>query len=127
DILLASLRRPRRPDLISVPTRCWIAIDLEKIIAELEGRLQGKKLPVKISVLGCLVNAPGEAREADIGIAAGNGKGMIFRNGEIVRHVLEADMVDALMEEVERWEREHPNGATAPMHNGGRVKLPLVG
>ena len=51
--------------------------------AELESRLSGKTLPVKISVLGCVVNGPGEAREADIGIAAGNGKGVIFRNGEI--------------------------------------------
>jgi (E)-4-hydroxy-3-methylbut-2-enyl-diphosphate synthase len=93
----------------------------------LEQRLGGRRTPVKISVLGCVVNGPGEAREADIGIAAGNGKGVIFRNGEIVRHVLESEMVEALMEEVERWEREHPNGAPAPGHNGGRVKLPLVG
>src|SRR5213592_3012859 len=100
DILQATQRRVRRPELIACPTCGRLAIDLEKIIAELEGRLQGKRLPVKISVLGCVVNGPGEAREADIGIAAGNGQGMIFRNGEMVRRVAEAEIVDALMEEL---------------------------
>ena len=125
DILQATQRRVRKPELIACPTCGRLAIDLEDIIAKLEQRLGGRKTPVKISVLGCVVNGPGEAREADIGIAAGNGKGVIFRNGEIVRNVLEHEMVDALMEEVERWEREHPNGRPAA-HAGGRVKLPLV-
>src|SRR5712675_1979398 len=106
DILQATRRRVRKPELIACPTCGRLEIDLEGIIAQLEKRLEGRKTPIKISVLGCVVNGPGEAREADIGIAAGNGKGVIFRNGEIVRHVLEADMVDALLEEVARWERE---------------------
>ncbi len=125
DILQATQRRVRKPELIACPTCGRLAIDLEKIIAELEQRLGGRTTPVKISVLGCVVNGPGEAREADIGIAAGNGKGVIFRNGEIVRNVLESEMVDALMEEVERWEREHPNGA-APAKKDGRVRLPVL-
>jgi (E)-4-hydroxy-3-methylbut-2-enyl-diphosphate synthase len=125
DILQATQRRVRKPELIACPTCGRLAIDLEAIIAKLEQRLGGRKTPMKISVLGCVVNGPGEAREADIGIAAGNGKGVIFRNGEIVRNVLEHEMVDALMEEVERWEREHPNGR--PTAKGdARVKLPLV-
>src|SRR5438309_9738214 len=107
DILQATQRRVRRPELIACPTCGRLAIDLEKIIAELEGRLKGRRLPVKISVLGCVVNGPGEAREADIGIAAGNGQGMIFRNGEMVRRVPEAQIVDALMEELARWEAEN--------------------
>jgi (E)-4-hydroxy-3-methylbut-2-enyl-diphosphate synthase len=127
DILQATQRRVRKPELIACPTCGRLAIDLEKIIAQLEQRLGGRTTPVKISVLGCVVNGPGEAREADIGIAAGNGKGVIFRNGEIVRNVLESEMVDALMEEVERWERDHPNGAVAPsLAEGDRVKLPLA-
>ena len=125
DILQATGRRVRKPELIACPTCGRLAIDLEKIIAELEKRLEGRTTPVKISVLGCVVNGPGEAKEADIGIAAGDGKGVIFRNGEIVRHVLEADMVDALMEEVQRWEKEHAtqdkNG-----HAQRRKRLPLV-
>lgn len=128
DILQATQRRVRRPELIACPTCGRLAIDLEKIIAELEQRLKGKRLPVKISVLGCVVNGPGEAREADIGIAAGNGKGMIFRNGEIVRRVDEAEIVDALMEEVARWESE--NAGKLPknvdVEGIGRRKLPVI-
>ena len=83
---------------------------------------------MKISVLGCVVNGPGEAREADIGIAAGNGKGMIFRNGEIVRRVDEAQIVDALMEEVARWELENKDRLpkTAGAEGIGRRKLPII-
>ncbi|QVL32875.1 flavodoxin-dependent (E)-4-hydroxy-3-methylbut-2-enyl-diphosphate synthase [Telmatocola sphagniphila] len=128
DILQATQRRVRKPELIACPTCGRLAIDLEKIIAELEKRLEGKRTPVKISVLGCVVNGPGEAREADIGIAAGNGKGVIFRNGEIVRHVLEAEMVDALLEEIQLWETNNKDKmpAEVPKTVGGRRKLPLV-
>lgn len=128
DILQATQRRVRRPELIACPTCGRLAIDLEKIIAELEQRLNGKRLPVKISVLGCVVNGPGEAREADIGIAAGNGKGMIFRNGEIVRRVDEKDIVEALMEEVASWEAEnrHRLPAVQDAEGIGRRKLPVV-
>jgi (E)-4-hydroxy-3-methylbut-2-enyl-diphosphate synthase len=125
DILQATGRRVRKPELIACPTCGRLAIDLEDIIAKLEKRLEGRKTPVKISVLGCVVNGPGEAREADIGIAAGDGKGVIFRNGEIVRHVLEHEMVDALLEEVQRWEREHADGKT-PQVTGSRKRLPVV-
>ncbi|MFL5342706.1 MAG: flavodoxin-dependent (E)-4-hydroxy-3-methylbut-2-enyl-diphosphate synthase [Gemmataceae bacterium] len=126
DILQATRRRVRKPELIACPTCGRLAIDLEDIIAKLEKRLEGRKTPVKISVLGCVVNGPGEAREADIGIAAGNGKGVIFRNGEIVRHVLEADMVDALLEEVQLWEREQAEKKSSVAPAGGRKRLPVV-
>src|SRR5436309_3284779 len=118
DILQATQRRVRRPELIACPTCGRLAIDLEGIVAAVEKRLSGKRLPVKISVLGCVVNGPGEAKEADIGIAAGNGQGMIFRNGEIVRRVDEAQIVDALMEEVARWEAE--NAGRLAQASGGR-------
>jgi (E)-4-hydroxy-3-methylbut-2-enyl-diphosphate synthase len=127
DILQATQRRVRRPELIACPTCGRLAIDLEKLVADLEARLDGRKLPVKISVLGCVVNGPGEAREADIGIAAGNGKGVIFRNGEIVRHVLESEMVDALLEEVALWEKTHPHLVQAEQEKSSpRKRLPLV-
>src|SRR5262249_22081064 len=113
------------PELIACPTCGRLAIDLEDIIAKLEQRLGGRKTPVKISVLGCVVNGPGEAREADIGIAAGNGKGVIFRTEEMVRNVRELERVDALMEEGEGGKREHPNGKPAEKPDA-RVKLPLV-
>jgi (E)-4-hydroxy-3-methylbut-2-enyl-diphosphate synthase len=134
DILQATQRRVRRPELIACPTCGRLAIDLEKIIAELEARLDGKRLPVKISVLGCVVNGPGEAKEADIGIAAGNGQGMIFRNGEMVRRVPEADIVDALMEELADWEKANagrlalasPGRQPGEVEGLGRRKLPVV-
>jgi (E)-4-hydroxy-3-methylbut-2-enyl-diphosphate synthase len=132
DILQATQRRVRKPELIACPTCGRLAIDLEAIIAKLEQRLGGRKTPVKVSVLGCVVNGPGEAREADLGIAAGNGKGVIFKRGEIIRHVQESEMVDALMEEIETWEREEAaNGtlkreAAPPADDKGRVRLPLL-
>src|SRR5205809_1641131 len=131
DILQATQRRVRKPELIACPTCGRLAIDLEKIIADLEKRLEGKSTPVKISVLGCVVNGPGEAREADIGIAAGNGKGVIFKRGEIVRNVLESEMVDALLEEIDTWEKEEAAGgrlqAEKRVDQGNpRVRLPLL-
>src|SRR4051812_27556131 len=147
DILQATQRRVRKPELIACPTCGRLEIDLEKIIAELETRLAGKKTAIKISVLGCVVNGPGEAREADLGIAAGKGKGVIFKRGEIVRHVLEAEMVDALLEEVAKWEEEEaargtlkegapslrtdahadePHDARADDDKDGRIGLPLL-
>ncbi len=115
DILQATRRRVRKPELIACPTCGRLEIDLEKIIAELEERLKDHKTAIKISVLGCIVNGPGEAKEADIGIAAGKGKGVIFRRGEIVRHVLEKDMVPALMEEMAHWEAEEAAKGTLKM------------
>jgi (E)-4-hydroxy-3-methylbut-2-enyl-diphosphate synthase len=131
DILQATQRRVRAPELIACPTCGRLAIDLNKIMNELKQRLAGRKTAVKVSVLGCVVNGPGEAREADIGIAAGNGKGVIFKRGEIVRNVVEGEMVDALMEEITKWEEEEaargtlPNATPAPAEDG-RVRLPLV-
>jgi (E)-4-hydroxy-3-methylbut-2-enyl-diphosphate synthase len=130
DILQATQRRVRKPELIACPTCGRLEIDLEGIIAEVEQRLAGRKTPVKISILGCVVNGPGEAREADLGIAAGKGKGVIFKRGEIVRHVLESEMVDALLEEIDKWEAEEaahgtPRSEKSIEHNS-RLRLPLV-
>jgi (E)-4-hydroxy-3-methylbut-2-enyl-diphosphate synthase len=142
DILQATQRRVRKPELIACPTCGRLEIDLEAIIAELEKRLAGRKTAIKISVLGCVVNGPGEAREADLGIAAGKGKGVIFKRGEIVRHVLEKDMVDALLEEIDQWEKEEAAKGTlqqgaaviraddhedAAADDAGRIRLPLLG
>jgi (E)-4-hydroxy-3-methylbut-2-enyl-diphosphate synthase len=85
---------------------------------------------MKVAVMGCVVNGPGEAREADLGIAAGKGKGVIFKRGEIVRHVLEHEMVDALLEEIDKWEREEaahgsPRTETSAAERG-RVRLPML-
>src|SRR6516164_2279468 len=132
DILQATQRRVRKPELIACPTCGRLEIDLEAIIAKLEQRLGGRKTPVKVSVLGCVVNGPGEAREADIGIAAGKGKGVIFKRGEIIRHVQESEMVDALLEEIDIWEQEEAAKGTLTTEKSvgrpenGRVHLPLL-
>jgi (E)-4-hydroxy-3-methylbut-2-enyl-diphosphate synthase len=125
DILQATQRRVRKPELIACPTCGRLEIDLEGIIAELEKRLHGRTTAIKVSVLGCVVNGPGEAREADLGIAAGKGKGVIFKRGEIIRHVQESEMVDALLEEIDTWEREE-SVKTTKTDNHGRVRLPLL-
>ncbi len=132
DILQATQRRVRKPELIACPTCGRLAIDLEAIIAELEKRLAGRKTPVKVSVLGCVVNGPGEAREADLGIAAGNGKGVIFKRGEIIRHVQESEMVDALLEEIAIWEKEEAEKPGLGISDQGlgnknqKLRLPVV-
>jgi (E)-4-hydroxy-3-methylbut-2-enyl-diphosphate synthase len=96
----------------------------------LEKRLAGRKTPIKISVLGCVVNGPGEAREADLGIAAGKGKGMIFKRGEMLRTVPESEMVDALLEEINKWEVEEKEKGRSIGETEGlgrrRKVLPLV-
>ncbi len=130
DILQATQRRVRKPELIACPTCGRLEIDLEGIIAQLEKRLDGRKTPIKISVLGCVVNGPGEAKEADLGIAAGKGKGMIFKRGEMLRTVAESEMVDALLEEIDKWEvEEHDRGRVGGETEGlgrRRKMLPVV-
>lgn len=126
DILQATQRRVRKPELIACPTCGRLEIDLEGIIEQMEKRLAGRTTPVKVSILGCIVNGPGEAREADLGIAAGKGKGVIFKRGEIVRHVLESEMVDALLEEIDAWEREEAAKGPVTSSSEGRVRLPLL-
>jgi len=101
EILAALDIRRRGPELVSCPTCGRCEIDLVPIANEVERRLRQLRSPVKVAVMGCVVNGPGEARDADIGIAAGRGVGLLFRHGEPVRKVPEAEIVDALMAEVE--------------------------
>lgn len=102
EILYALGLRQRRLEIVSCPTCGRIQIDLMKVVAEAERRLAHVQKPVKVAIMGCAVNGPGEAREADIGIAGGNGVGMLFVRGAMVRRVAEAEMVDALVEEIEK-------------------------
>ncbi len=93
----------RNIELIACPTCGRLEVDLFGIVGELERRLEGIKKPVKIAVLGCVVNGPGEASEADIGIAAGKGVGILYRKGEVVRRVKESEIVDVIVEEVRNF------------------------
>ncbi len=97
-ILRAAGLRRDGPDIISCPTCGRTRIDLIALAEEVERRLAGCTKPITVAVMGCVVNGPGEARSADVGIAGGNGMGMLFRKGEQVRVVPQAELVDALME-----------------------------
>lgn len=89
-------------EFISCPTCGRTKIDIIKIANEVEKRLSGCKKNIKVAIMGCAVNGPGEAREADIGIAGGDGVGLIFRNGNIIKKVNEKDLVDELILEIEK-------------------------
>lgn len=101
--LLAALDlRRRSPEIISCPTCGRCQVDLIALAKEVEARLRSVALPVKVAVMGCVVNGPGEAADADIGVACGKGSGVIFAQGETLRKVEEGAIVDALMEEIGR-------------------------
>ncbi len=102
DILKALDLREEGVQFVSCPTCGRTRIDLVKIANEVEERLRGCKKNIKVAVMGCVVNGPGEAKEADIGIAGGEGCGLVFKKGEILYKVDEDKLVDALMEEIEK-------------------------
>ena len=97
------------PTLVACPTCGRTSIDLPAIAAQVEEKLKDIEEPIEVAVMGCVVNGPGEARGADVGIAGGNGEGLIFRKGEIVRKVPEADLVNELFQEIDQIleERKH--------------------
>ncbi len=102
EILRSLNLRQRGPEIIACPTCGRTEVDLLRLAAAVEARLAHETAPIKVAVMGCVVNGPGEAREADIGLAGGRGKGIIFRKGEIVRAVDgEAALLDAFMEELD--------------------------
>ncbi|MCU0641481.1 MAG: flavodoxin-dependent (E)-4-hydroxy-3-methylbut-2-enyl-diphosphate synthase [Candidatus Margulisbacteria bacterium] len=87
--------------IISCPTCGRTDVDVVKVAEEIEERTRQIKQPLTVAIMGCEVNGPGEAADADVGLAAGNGVGLIFREGQIVRKVPEAEMIEALMDEIE--------------------------
>ena len=102
EILKVLGRRKKGAELISCPTCGRTRIDMIPIAREMEKRLKSIEKDIKVAVMGCAVNGPGEAREADIGVAGGIGEGLIFKKGEIIRKVPESEIIPALMEEIEK-------------------------
>lgn len=102
DILKAIGLKNDCPYLISCPTCGRTKIDLIGLAKQVEEKLRDCKKPIKVAVMGCVVNGPGEAREADIGIAGGNGNGLIFKKGEILRKVPEDKLLEELMKEIDK-------------------------
>lgn len=102
DLLSALGMRRLRPELVSCPTCGRCQVDMIPIAQEVERRLEGVRAPISVAVMGCVVNGPGEARGADVGIACGRDAGMLFAAGKPLRRVPADEMVDALFEEMAR-------------------------
>lgn len=102
EILKSLNLREHGPTLVSCPTCGRCEVDLIGLARSVEERLAKMDSPIKVAVMGCVVNGPGEARGADVGIACGKGRGAIFRKGEVVRTVEEKDFLEVLMEEVSK-------------------------
>ena len=103
-MLLSALDLRRRgPEIISCPTCGRCQVDLIGLAAAVDRRLASVKTPLKVAVMGCVVNGPGEAADADLGVACGDGSGVIFAHGKVLRKVEEGAIVDALMEEIDRF------------------------
>ena len=101
--LLAALDLRRRgPEIISCPTCGRCQVNLIELAGQVEERLREVKAPVKVAVMGCVVNGPGEARDADIGVACGSGSGIVFVKGQTIRKVAEDEIVDTLMQELDK-------------------------
>ncbi len=100
-ILQALGLRRRGPEIISCPTCGRTQVDLIPIAEEVERRLRGVDKPISVAVMGCVVNGPGEARGADIGVACGRGSALLFKKGEVVRKISEDAIVEELMREIE--------------------------
>lgn len=105
--ILESLNlRPRKLEIVSCPSCGRAQVDVYKLADQVTAGLEGLTVPLRVAVMGCVVNGPGEAREADLGVASGNGKGQIFVKGEVIKTVPERDIVETLIEEALRIAEE---------------------
>jgi len=101
--ILQSLNlRPRKLEIVSCPSCGRAQVDVYRLADEVTAGLEGMAVPLRVAVMGCVVNGPGEAREADLGVASGNGKGQIFVKGEVIKTVPESQIVETLIEEAMR-------------------------
>ncbi|MGH3096701.1 MAG: flavodoxin-dependent (E)-4-hydroxy-3-methylbut-2-enyl-diphosphate synthase [Streptosporangiales bacterium] len=94
--------RPKKLEIVSCPSCGRAQVDVYRLADEVTAGLQGMEVPLRVAVMGCVVNGPGEAREADLGVASGNGKGQIFVKGEVIKTVPEAQIVETLIDEATR-------------------------
>jgi (E)-4-hydroxy-3-methylbut-2-enyl-diphosphate synthase len=94
--------RQRKLEIVSCPSCGRAQVDVYKLAEEVSAGLEGMTVPLRVAVMGCVVNGPGEAREADLGVASGNGKGQIFVKGQVIKTVPEAQIVETLIEEAMR-------------------------
>jgi (E)-4-hydroxy-3-methylbut-2-enyl-diphosphate synthase len=120
--ILESLNlHPRSLEIVSCPSCGRAQVDVYTLANEVSAGLDGLDVPLRVAVMGCVVNGPGEAREADLGVASGNGKGQIFVRGEVIKTVPEAQIVETLIEEAMRLAAEHGEGPGATTTTGSPV------
>lgn len=121
DQILQSLNlRPRKLEIVSCPSCGRAQVDVYKLAEEVTAGLENLEYPLRVAVMGCVVNGPGEARDADLGVASGNGKGQIFVKGEVVETVPEADIVETLIRHANRIAEEE---GLAKGEGGAEVKV----
>ena len=120
--ILESLNlRPRSLEIVSCPSCGRAQVDVYTLANEVSAGLEGMEVPLRVAVMGCVVNGPGEAREADLGVASGNGKGQIFVKGEVIKTVPEAQIVETLIEEAMRIASEKESGRGSDDSSGSPV------
>jgi (E)-4-hydroxy-3-methylbut-2-enyl-diphosphate synthase len=115
--------RERGATLVACPTCGRVEVDLFRLANEIDEYLRTVKEPIKVAVMGCVVNGPGEARDSDVGVAAGRGKGVIFRKGKIVRRVEEHEIVPAMKEEIEAILAERRSGSAQARRE---ISIPII-
>ena len=128
EILKSLELRTKGATMIACPTCGRVEVDLFKLANQVDDYLATVVEPIRVAVMGCVVNGPGESRDADVGLAAGNSKGVIFRKGKIVKTVAEADMLDALKAEIDQVIEDRRNGIIdeGPDETMGRYKPTLT-
>ena len=123
--ILESLNlRPRQLEIVSCPSCGRAQVDVYTLADEVTAGLQGMEVPLRVAVMGCVVNGPGEAREADLGVASGNGKGQIFVKGKVIKTVPESQIVETLIEEALRLAEQM--GDSGDSGEGATVGAPTV-
>lgn len=114
--ILESLNlRPRKLEIVSCPSCGRAQVDVYTLAEQVTDGLEGLTVPLRVAVMGCVVNGPGEAREADLGVASGNGKGQIFVKGEVIKTVPEAEIVETLLAEAHRIAADMDAEAGSPV------------
>ncbi|MEJ2154196.1 MAG: flavodoxin-dependent (E)-4-hydroxy-3-methylbut-2-enyl-diphosphate synthase [Desulfobacteraceae bacterium] len=109
EILKALGIRQHGPEIISCPTCGRCGYNLFDVAEQIEKALLTRSVPVKVAIMGCAVNGPGEAKEADIGVAGGPGRGILFRKGKVLREVPQDELVPELLKEIDSWEQAYKN------------------
>ena len=128
DQILQSLNlRPRKLEIVSCPSCGRAQVDVYSLTEEVTEALDGMEVPLRVAVMGCVVNGPGEARDADLGVASGNGKGQIFVKGEVIKTVPESQIVETLIEEAMRIAEEmDPEVLAAASASGMKAEVKVT-